>query len=277
MPRFDLKGKIQLDGSQWNSGLDQAKRKADKWSAETAGMIKGRLVSAFAVGAILSNMDAIFNKAATIRDESAKIGVDPETFQELDYAARQSGASIDDVGRAVKRLATAQQDAIRGSEKQAEAFARYGLTVDMLKRAAPEKLLALIAEQTQKGVNATQELADLQTLMGRGGPELIPTFKAGLSGAMAEARQIGPTFTGEQVEDLGRTADDITRAKQTGASYASKVYGEITESFSNFLTTFGAPIDTLPNLLLEIQQQKKLSEAIERNTRATQTNTEVFK
>jgi hypothetical protein len=275
MPRFELKGKVNLDGSKWKSGLDQAKRNADTWSKDTSRMIKSRLMTAFAVGAMFRGMTSLFDKAAGLRDEAAKIQVDPESFQVMDYAARQSGASIDNVAKSVKRLSAAQRDVLDGSAEMVDPFLRFGITPETLENNTPVELLDIISKQVEKGVNKESMLADIQAIMGRSGPELIPTFQSGFSGMMQEGRDIGPAFSNEQVMELGETADAWTKTQQEGASALGNLYQGASDLIEKLGPLVALPFDqdarnsvTQMNVL-----QNKLLENIERNTKATDKNT----
>jgi len=244
---MNLKAKVGLDTTGFDAGLKRMKAQAGNFMAQTSkkmqggagvggamgGVMKGGLVGM----AIASARELIglgkkafpTETAARIRDESKKIGVDTDTFQELDYAARQSGASIEDVGKAFKALSLRQQDAIRGNKEYSEAFERYGVTVEQLKAKGPQDLFALIAQQVENGVNKANELADIQRLLGRSGTELLPTMQAGLGAAMGEAQRIGPPMSAKLVQDYARMADDLTKVGQAGmrAVYAVRETADI--------------------------------------------------
>ena len=276
MARFELKGKVQLDGSKWNASLDQAKRKADTWSAETSSMIRRRFVSAFAVGAMFRSMTGLFNKAAEIRDEAAKIGVDPESFQVMDYAARQSGASIDNVGKAVKRLAAAQRDVLDGSAEMVDPFSRFGITPETLENNSPQELLQIVSRQVKSGSNAENLLADIQAIMGRSGPELIPTFQSGFSEMMQEGRDIGAPLSDQQVTELGEAADAWTKTQQEGATLLGNLHKTASELIENLgpLVTLPFDVEARKGVNLTSELQTKLLQNIEKNTKQTKDNTE---
>jgi len=179
-------------------------------------------------------MTGPMDEGARIRDEAAKMGVAVETFQHLDYAARQSGGSIEDMGKAFKALAVRQLDAKQGNKQYLEAFERYGITLDELESKNPEQLFARIAEQVERGVNQANELADVQRLLGRSGTELLPTMQAGLGGAVAESMRIGAPMTAQQVRDYAAASDKLTKLNQqlSAARYALVNYGA--ESLANF-------------------------------------------
>ena len=228
---MNLKAKVGLDTGGFDAGIKRMKTKADAFIAKTNKQLKrpdglsrvgpfAALASIPIVGSILAGAakkTLPAEEASRIRDESKKIGVSTTTFQELDYAARQSGGSIQDVGKAFKALSIRQQDAIRGNKEYTEAFARYGVTVDELKAKKPQELFALISKQVEGGVNKANELADVQRLLGKSGTELLPTMQAGLGAAMTEAARIGAPLSPEQIKKYSDLGDQMTKISQFGA------------------------------------------------------------
>ena len=228
---MNLKAKVGLDTGGFDAGIKRMKTKADAFIAKTNKQLKRPdglsrvgpfaalasipIVGSMLAGAAKKTLPA--EEASRIRDESKKIGVSTTTFQELDYAARQSGGSIQDVGKAFKALSLRQQDAIRGNKEYTEAFARYGVTVDELKAKKPQELFALISKQVEDGVNKANELADVQRLLGKSGTELLPTMQAGLGAAMTEAARIGAPLSPEQIKKYSDMGDQMTKIGQFGA------------------------------------------------------------
>jgi len=255
MPRFELRGKIGVDGNQWQAGLNKAQRAADKWSSETAGMIKRRLAGAFAVGAMLKGAGAIMDKSVEIRDKSQEIGVDTDTFQHLEYAAKQSSASIDDVSTAMKTLARMQQDATEGSEDALQAFERMGLVFDDIAGRSVQDVFMDVSRAVEEGKNSANLLADMQTLLGRGGQSLIPVFRSNFSGMLKESQQMGAPLDPEAIKELSDLADDITRAEQGAASGAGKLWNKT----KNAYRTISAQNDILGNYLGNIWGKRSAS------------------
>lgn len=283
MPRFELKGRINLDGNAWEAGLMKAKRSADVWSSETAGMIRKRLVQAFAVGAMWRTATGILNKAAEIRDSAKGMEVDVETFQHLDYVARQSGASIDDMSTAMRTLARMQQDATEGSKEALQAFERFGLVFDDIAGRKPIELFLQIAKAVEKNKDSASILADLQTLMGRGGQSLIPVFQSNFSETFDQSKSIGVPFSEQNVNEMGKTADDLTMALQSAYAVAGKAWTKVSKLVEDNFSFLSLPFD--PDARQSVQSAQrlqtildaKLLEKIEKNTRDTKTNTDTLK
>ena len=253
---MNLKAKVGLDTTGFDAGLKRMKAQAGNFMAQTSkrmqggagvGGAMGGAMKVGIAGMILGSVREIFGiatkafpikTAAKIRDESKKMGVSTDTYQELKYAAEQSSASIEDMGKAFKALAMRQLDAKQGNKQYLEAFQRYGVTIDELKSKNPEQLFSRIAEQVERGVNKANELADVQRLLGRSGTELLPTMQAGLGGALSEAQRIGAPMSARVVKDYSDMGDQLTRLGQSimRGAYATR---ELADRYAPFGTARG--------------------------------------
>lgn len=274
MARFNLKGTIQLDGSQWNAGLEQMKGKANRWSADVSNMVRSRLMRAFAAVALIRGVDQKTARAGQIRDESNALGMDIETFQKADFAAQQSAASIDDVAKATKRLAVSSIDALRGSKDVLEAYQRFGITAEMLSnlKSEPGDLLFLLADLVQKGVNPT-DLGDIQKIAGRSAGNLLPAFRAGFAESGRDAVDRGVIIPEHQVRELAAAGDEITTQK----AFVDKILTGATFNALKTVTELGevASIDrdTAKLVFENAKKSVELLEKINRNTSSTEENT----
>lgn len=216
MARAELKGRISLDGSQWKSGLSQANREADKWSSNVTSMIKGRLAAAFAVGSIIRSVTASLDQAGKIRDRSNALGVSTDVFQQLEFAAEQSGASIDNMAASIKRLGVAQIDAKRGSKDILETFDRLGISTKELNSLSPDELFFKVANVFKDRKGSATDIADAQKVLGRSGTDLLPAFRAGLASSAKLAVDAGVVIPNDEVLKLAAASDKKTTAEFKG-------------------------------------------------------------
>lgn len=221
MPKFELKGKVSLDGSKWKSGLQQAEIEAERFSGRMAtrlgGAIKASLIGAI-VGGVTAGVAAALSslgKSARIRDMASKIGVTPERMQEMEFAANQSGATGEQVVAAVKGLSKTLQRANELDEKGGfknrdlrEKFAKFGVTDEEM-GLPPAAVLQVIGKRVGEGWNKKDALADIQHLMEESGVALLPVFKAGMEETMQRARELG-TISGKDVMQLAALDDKKT-------------------------------------------------------------------
>lgn len=230
MPRFELKGKVSLDGSKWKAGLNQAEAEVGKFSTKIAGRI-GTAIKASLIGAVVSgvligvrNVLNSLSQASRIRDLAKRIGVTPEKFQQLDYAGKQSGSNGEQIVAAIKGLAKTQQRANETVTKNVKGksiteykdpalrsvFAKFGIGDKQL-NLPTVALFQEIADKVKSGANAKDRSADLQRLMEEAGDALVPVFLAGLREAGEEARREGLIVSNKDILDAAAIDDAKTK------------------------------------------------------------------
>jgi len=284
MPKFELKGKVALDGSKWKAGLQQADREAEKFSSKMAGRLGGAIKTSL-IGAIVGGVAAgvalaikSLPKAARIRDFASRVGVTPERFQQMEFAANQSGATGEQVVAAIKGLSKTQQranetivDSKTGATKfrdmgMRETFAKFGITDEELSL-PPAALFQAIGSKVGQGFNREEALADLQKIMEESGVALLPVFKAGMEETMKRAKDLG-VIAGADVGLLSGLDDkktDLMFAAGNKAATATAATARIIKNARNSDAKFmsvhpGAP----PPVYFEL---KRTLDQIEKNTK----------
>lgn len=260
MPGFTLKGKIQLDGSQWQAGLAQAKNQADRWSTEVAGMIKGRLAAAFAVGAIVRQATASLDQAGRIRDKSNALGISTDLYQQLEFAAEQSGASIENMAAAIQRLGGAQLNARQGSKAILEVFKEMGVSAKEMNEAAPADLFFKLAEVFKTNPNDPRGIGFARTLLGRSGAELLPAFRAGLGSSAQLAKDAGVIIPEDEVMRLAAASDTKTTAEFKGRAVSAGVTASAVEHATSpfgVFRNFGAMLADVNSAVKEFREYRR--------------------
>jgi len=274
MPRFELTGKIAMDGNKWKGGLDQAKRAADKWSGETAKMIKSRLVSAFAVGAMYRGATSMLDKAGQIRKDASRLDVSPEMFQHLESAAKKSKVEIEDVREAMLELSVKQQEVAEGSKGATEAFQRFGLEFDDVINEKPLNLFRQIADSIASGENQDNFIADLDTILSDDGKKLVDAFKNDFFAKVSESRKIGATFSDQQIAEMAQVSEAKNEATQSIAVGAGRAFGILNDLVAEKGHFVALDFDKDFNASLQNSQRLEgILEKIQKNTAQTDLNT----
>lgn len=209
MSVFSLKGILSLDGSKWRGGLDAAQRQTKQFAKTFAigvgTILKAHLVTALK-DAFLDGYRQVMNsldKAAGIRDRATRIGVTPEHMQGLDYAARQSGATGEQVVAAVKGLSKTLQRAremttdpltgasVRKDQAIFDTFQKFKLTTKEIDQMSGAYIFQRISENVRLGANQKDRSADLQKLMEEAGDALVPMMLANIPKTIREAKAKG--------------------------------------------------------------------------------------
>ena len=248
MSTFSLKGILSLDGSRWKGGLDAAQRQT-KGFAKTFSITFGSILKAHLITAIkdafLSGYHQVMNsldRAASIRDRATRIGVSPERMQALDYAARQSGATGEQVVAAVKGLAKTLQRAremtvdpvtgekVRKDQAIFDTLKKFNLTTRQIDELSPAVIFQAIAENVRLGANQANRSADLQKLMEEAGDALVPMMLANLPKTIKEAHAKGVIASTEGIMKAAGFSDYKTQEEEKAFARAinAGTYGEDT-------------------------------------------------
>lgn len=225
MDAMDLKAKIALDSSEYDTGIDNASNKFSgfgstlKSGAKTIGKIG---VTAFAalstavVGtgtAIISSANATAQYADNIDKMSQKMGISAESFQEWDFIMQHCGTSIESLKPSMKTLANA-------AETNSDAFEKLGISQEEIANMSQEELFGATISALQNVEDETERTYLAGKLLGRGATELGP-----LLNMTAEETDL----MRQQVHDLGGVMSD--EAVKAGASYQ--------DSLQNLKTVLG--------------------------------------
>src|SRR3990172_2818779 len=226
--------KISAEASKLNATLNEAARKIDKFAAETGGAFKNleksllsfttriaAIAAPFvAVGAALGVM---VQKTANAGDEilkmSQKVGVSVEKLSALQYAARASNVSNEELSVSLGHLAKNMVEADKGTGDAVDTFKALGLSVkdSSGKMKSTDTLLIELADKFSKMEDGAGKTAIAMTLFGRSGKELIPFLNAGWEGIKEltdEAEKMGIVFSKDSASAAEKFNDNITKIKE---------------------------------------------------------------
>lgn len=143
------------------------------WNS-TIAKVGATIAASFTVGAIAGAIRSTGQWAGHIDDLSKKLGISAEAVQRLDFAAKQNGASIDQVGQAMTLLS---KNLVEGDGAAVPALERLNLSFADLKALRPDEAFKRVAVAIADLPSDTERLATAQQLLGRSGADLIPMFQ----------------------------------------------------------------------------------------------------
>lgn len=105
---------------------------------------------------------AVWQWMSDIGDKAAEFGATPEVFQKLRNAAKECGASMDDVSSAFKSINQTVEQALQGDTRAADALRRVGIEAENLRGLAPEQVFQQVATAlTYMGDSAADQEAKI--------------------------------------------------------------------------------------------------------------------
>jgi len=173
----------------------------------TAFVLFGQVAALGWVGEKLYEMGkraAEFGESITLAGQ--KTGLSTDKIQELRFAAQMSGASVELLDRAMRKLAMSTVQAQQPTSLAAAAFKAVHINASELKNMELSEVINRIADSFKGGADGINKMNIASQLLGlRGGAELIPMLNKGSKGLKEyaeRARELGAVVGGPSIDAL---------------------------------------------------------------------------
>lgn len=221
MSMAELKAKLSLDNSKFESGMRQAQDRARAFGSQMASS----LGSVLAAGALVKMGSDAIQLGDRINDLSQKFNISAESLQRIGNAASVNGSDLEGVAAAMNKLAVNSQKALLGNKELAESFANAGISIDDLKTKNTEELFYQIADAIAEGKLEGKEFATVTELMGKSAGDLLVTLRMGGKAIRDIGGEMG-VMSAETTEKLSAIDDQMAvMTKRFGIAFAEIVVG----------------------------------------------------
>jgi len=241
MAIFSLLAKLGLDGTSFETGLKKSQSMAKGIGREISGSIAGM----FAVDKVVEFGARAIETAGKLNDLSTRLGVSVEFLQEMQYAAEQSGASLDDVAGAVEKLSISRMKALSGDKAAIENFDKMAISMEQVKALDGGGLFKAAGKLFESGVDPQKLIGPFRELAGRGAGSLIPAMAEGLDQAAEKARNLGLVMSNEVVASLDEFNDRVDTMKKGLEATIGTLMADIGAPLLRQLDALGAGIQGL--------------------------------
>lgn len=181
-------------------------------------------------GSFTSFVAGAASAVASVDDLSKRTGVSAQTLQAYQFAAEQSGVSVETFGKGIQKLGINLGEAQTGNKSAIKSFADLGLSVQELSRLSPEQAFEKVAAAISQLPNPAQQAAAAVSLFGKSGAELVPVFQEG-AGFLADMRQqaegLGLVLGQTQVQSLAQLDDSFGALGATVQAFKQRVTAEL--------------------------------------------------
>jgi hypothetical protein len=183
------------------------------------GMVAAAAISAVAgaASAATAGLFALTKQAAEygskISDLSDKTGIGAEALTSLDYAARISGTSIDEVASSLTRFNKLAGEAAMGSEEAQKKLENLGITPQEAMTDL-EGALGKVFRRIRSMPPGVQQTKLAMDAFGRSGANLLPmiaTMDGDLDGLIAKAKELGVTFDNTAAQEMDKFDDMLVQ------------------------------------------------------------------
>lgn len=254
MNLFNLMAKLTLDTSDYEKGIETAKKQGKEYEKQAEKTSAKSIISwtaiSVAVGLIVKQMSQLISStmqyADQIGDTAEKFGFTTKEIQEFDYWASQNGTTLDTLLNGMRQLSN-QADA------DADAFKRLGVSVkDNNGNLKDNKALFLeTIDALQKVENQTEKTALMQDVFGRSGLELgqvINLTSKDLEGLSQRAEDLGLIISDTAIKTASDFNDRIDEIKKgftsviselvAGTPEAEEKLNQFMENIKTFIRTY---------------------------------------
>jgi hypothetical protein len=202
--------------------------------------------AAFSINAVGQMAKGVLDFASTVTDTADKLDVSVEAIQRWNYAAQQTGGSLEGLTSAATML---YRNLAGGEKSTIAALEQLGLSLEGVRAMRPEQAFELIADRVGKMKNPIDQVAVGAQLMGRGFADNLPAMKAGLQTLGDQAQTMGLIMSRELIakgEQLGDTWEQVGMRMQ-------KLKAEALVPVLDVFTGLPAPIQTVIAVAIEFK------------------------
>ena len=240
-PTLSLKGSDAFAAS-----LREVRREAEQ-TANAAKKLSDRFVitAGDIYNAFRGLASTLSNLLGGIGDDfdkmAARTGLSADALSEYAYAAKLSGATINDVESAMRSLASSLVMAQNGSERARKGFDILGLDIERIASLSPERQFEEVARAISSIADPTERAGAALKIFGSAGANLLPLFSQGPDGLAKirkEARDLGVSID-QETATMGASFEDATvRLKSAvqgvGLSFAKILTPALTDVANKF-------------------------------------------
>ena len=221
---------------------DEATAKMGKIGKSTENMSRQFKMAAVAIAAmgvaLATALNKMINSYAEAGDEVAKMakrtGWGVEALSEMRYVAKIAGTEIKALETAAKKMSKTILDASRGLETYTRAFTELGLSIEDIKRMAPEDAFWEISRSIAAVENPISRAGYALEIFGRAGTDLLPMLD----------------MTEKEINELRQEVHDLNYAFDDESAAAAEAFVDTKERLNTALKGLGATIseELMPHL-----------------------------
>ena len=231
--------KVTIDGeNKASAALDAASKKVDRLSKATkrtgsasgaagkglgffeskagkAGIAAAALAAALKVGQMaMAEITRVAEKADKISKTAVGLGLTAQQFQELDFALKMSGGSMEENANAFAKLSRIIRDASEGSAEATKKLGRLGISATDASGAArgPHEVFLELTDAIKEMESDTERTAIALDFFEESGFRLLPFLTQGSEGMAKMAKQ-AKTVGAVLDQDTVKAANNYTKAK----------------------------------------------------------------
>lgn len=202
MPDFLLK--IKADAKQFGQEVASVVKNLNATVPHQIGEIfKSPFAQFLSAQGLFEFSKEILHTAEELEHLSRRTGIGVEELQELDFAAKRTGSSMENFVSVLRRLAVAKTAALGAPRGEAaRAFSVLGIGAEDLRSATPYDLLKKISAGLKDGALSTRQFAAFLAVAGRTADSVLPAMREGIDDLAKAARDAGKVIKEDIIDEL---------------------------------------------------------------------------
>jgi len=193
---------------------------------------------------LLAAAKSFADAGSALNDMSERTGIAVDVLQELSFAARQSGANVDQLETGIGHLSKMIVQFANGGKEASDAFAAIHVSLSQLRSLRPDEQFALVAKQLSAVENATVRAALAQQLYGKGGRVLLPMLKD-LPQLRQEWQKLGIAMSKKDVLAADKLGDSWDALKDVLHSVVNVIGAALAPSLTDIIKRLQSAIATV--------------------------------
>lgn len=188
-----------------------------------------------AIAGLASMTKSVIDSQDELKKLSERTGLAIESLSGIKFAAEQSGAEIEKVGKAARQFSTLIADANAGNKSAIDSLNNLGIAYQKLKDSTPEDQLLALADALQKYSKEDRAIA-LTSILGDRMAELVPLLQNGSAGfreLVEEGKRLNPV-TAESAAASERFNDNLDRLAKGAATLGISIANQILPALAGF-------------------------------------------
>ena len=243
-----LRVALGLDSAQFSAGLKSASTGLSKFAKSAAiGFAAVAATAAAAGGALAVAVKGSIDRADNLSKTAQRIGTTTEALSRLEWAAKLSDVSLEQLSTGLQRLSRNMLDVSNGVGAQAKtAFEALGISVVDAegKLRSSDAVFAEIADRFARMPDSAEKTGLAMQLLGRAGAQMIPLLNAGAEGLAdmaAESDQLGNTISTNTGYAAERFNDSLTRVQAVMGGVVNKIMEAVLPSLNRLGDLLASP------------------------------------
>jgi hypothetical protein len=238
---------VLANTAQIHGDVDKINTKLDSIGG-AAEKVTGYVTKAFSIGAVTAFAQEIIDTASEIHDMASAVGVSAEAIQRYKFAAEQTGATMDDVARAINYM---NKQLAGGDNSTRDALDKAHLSFETLRAMKPEDAFNAITEAVRLIPDPILQSKVAAELFSKSALALLPGIKEGFD-QIGRSASVMSNETIQEYDDIG---DAISRVKQQVVVYTAEFmrsgvglndYLRWLKASYEFVTRAGSAANALP-------------------------------